>query len=90
MKGIGKLTIENLRSAFWYGILTSLFIGAVYVVHVGDIFAIDFHKLINLMVLGLLEFFISIVKNFFTTSSGTFLGMKVIPTIESKEDGILK
>lgn len=81
--GIFTLSWANIKSALVYGLLSGLLAVLVYVVSVGDVFALDSHALINAGVFGLAGSIVSIVKNLLTTDSGKFLGaIKTTPPTE--------
>lgn len=74
------LDSSNIKSAIVYAFLMGIFSMAIYVVGVGDIWAIDAHVLINSGVLAFVTGIISLVKNLLTDNSGKFAGIiKVIP-----------
>jgi len=74
MQGFLQLDWTNVRSAVVYGLLTMLVAGLDYVLKLGDTSLIHIHDLTNVMVLAGGVFFISLLKNLLTTSSGKFLG----------------
>ncbi len=78
--GLFKLNIANLQSAIIYGLLTAILAMSLYVISVGDIFALDFKALANAGAFGLLNVIVSLVKNLLTNDEGNFLGVvKVAP-----------
>lgn len=78
--GIFKLDWVNVKSAVIYGLVVGLGLMFAYAISIGDIWALDWHILVNTFVLGFLG---SVVKNLFTTNKGNFVGLiKVIPEIK--------
>ena len=72
---IFSITWSDIKSA-----LVSLFIVGVlaiasYVIQVGDVFALDAKQLINSGVLAVLVAIVSLLKSFFTTKDGKFVGL---------------
>lgn len=79
------LSWTNVKSAIIYAVLMALVSMGIYVIGVGNIFALDTHVLINSGVLAIVTAFVSLVKNFFTDNSGNFAGIVQVvqPTIPS-------
>lgn len=67
----------SIKSAIASGIITAVLAGFIYIVGVGDIFAIDLHSLTNVIVLALLTTFVSLVKAGLTRTDGTIGGVQV-------------
>lgn len=72
--GIGKLDWVNIKSALVFGILSAVLAMGMYVVGVGDIFALDGKALANAGVFGGLNTLLSLLKSLLTTDSGNFVG----------------
>lgn len=64
----------NVKSALVSGVLTAVLAGAMYVIGVGNVFAINVHSLVNVVALGLLTSIVSLIKSLLTTDKGNFLG----------------
>lgn len=67
-----------------YAILMALVSMGIYVIGVGDIFAIDTHILINSGVLAFVTGVVSLIKNLLTDNSGKFLGLTQVTPPEDK------
>lgn len=74
MSEFKKLSARDFKSAFVSFVLTVVLAGAVYVVGIGDIFAIELHAFINVIAMAGLVFIISLIKSWATTKQGDFLG----------------
>lgn len=72
--GIFTLNLESFKSALVSALLMAFVATAGYVIGLGDIFKVEWHALINVAVMALLTGFVSLVKNFLTSDSGTFAG----------------
>ncbi len=85
--GIGKLSWVNVKSALVYGVLTLVSVFGLAVVQgvlkAGSLFGLDWKAIIDSATIATLPALISglsLMKNFFTTSRGNFVGMvKVTP-----------
>ena len=64
----------NVKSALVSAAITAVLTGAGYIIGVGDVFNLDVHALVNVVSLSALTAFVSLVKSFFTTPSGDFVG----------------
>lgn len=76
--GIFSLDWANVKSAAVTVVLWALVAVAGYIVGLGDIWKIDWHVMANIGALSLLSGFISLVKNFLTSNSGSFAGVTQI------------
>lgn len=75
-----NVTWVNIKSALISAFVTAVLGMAGYVIGVGDVFKLDGHALINVGALSALTAIVSILKAFFTTEKGEFLGVvKVHP-----------
>lgn len=87
MNGYLTLNWANIKSAFVYGVLTSLttfsLVVAQGIIDHGSIFSVDWTGLVDkgaIAVLGIFVTVISIFKNLLTDAQGKFLGLfTVIP-----------
>lgn len=74
---------SNIVSALVYAILMALVSMGIYIIEVGDIFALNSHVLINSGVLAFVTGIVSLIKNLLTDNAGKFLGVaKVIPDVD--------
>jgi hypothetical protein len=81
--GIGKLDWANIKSALVYGLLWGVLAIVIYMIQIGDIYALNYRDLSNAGVYGVLGSLVSVLKNLLTTDKGNFVGaVKVIPEIE--------
>lgn len=81
--GILGLSWVNVKSALVYAFLIFLSEAIIFIVHQGTIFGINWKELIDVSIIPVGVFVISIIKNLLTTNSGSFLGIiKVIPPTE--------
>lgn len=67
----------QIKSALISGLLMGFLGVAGYIVSVGDVFKLDIHALVNVLVLSILTTLVSLIKSGLTTTSGTFAGIKV-------------
>lgn len=69
----GLLTLDwgNVKSAIISTIIVSLGATLAYIIGVGDIFKLDWREIINIAIMAGAG---SLVKNFFSTNDGKFLG----------------
>lgn len=70
--GIFQLSWTNVKSAIVYGAILGLFAIFAYAAKIGDLWALDWHVLVNTFVFA---FGGSLFKNLLTTNSGSFLGL---------------
>lgn len=81
--GLFKLEMENIKSSLVYGLLWGLLAIVVYMVQVGDVFALNWREVLNAGIFGFLGIAVSLIKNLLTTAEGNFMGVtKVIPEIK--------
>lgn len=71
------MTFTSLKSALISFIISGLLAGALYVLQIGDIFAIDVHGLLNVVAIAVLVALVSFLKSLGTKSDGTFAGVKI-------------
>lgn len=69
------LSWGNVKSAIISALVMAVLGMAGYVIGVGDIFSLDFHKLANIGALAGLTVIVSLVKNWLTTDEGKFVGL---------------
>ncbi len=67
----------NIKSAFVSFGISGILAGAMYVLQVGDIFALDIHKLINVVAIAVLVAIVSLIKSGGTDPKGKFAGVKI-------------
>ncbi len=80
MSNLFSISADQIKSALVSGILTAILAGFTYIIGLGDVFAIDVHSLINVIALSFGVTIISLIKSFFTTSEGKFVGsVKIAP-----------
>lgn len=72
----------NIKSALMYGLLWGVLAIFVKVSEIGNIFALDWKDLLNAGVMAFLAIMIVLLRNFFTSNDGKFIGVKVIPEIK--------
>jgi hypothetical protein len=70
--GLLKLSWGNVRSALVYGVVAGVVAVVMYMISVGDVFALSWHALVNGFVFGLIT---SLVKNLGTTNDNNFIGV---------------
>lgn len=76
-----NINLTNIKSALISAFVTAVLGMAGYVIGIGDVFKLDGHALVNVGALSALTAIVSILKAFFTTEKGEFLGVvKVHPT----------
>ena len=73
--GIFTLDWASVKRAAISTVIMALVAGAVYVVGIGDIFAVNLHSLANVVALSLLTGLISLVNSLLTTNDNKFLGI---------------
>ncbi len=67
----------NIKSALVSFVISGVLAGALYVLQVGNVFALDIHKLINVVAIAVLVALVSLIKSSGTQSDGTFAGIRV-------------
>lgn len=72
------LSLVNVKSSLVSAAITAVLAIAGYIIGVGDVFNIDVHALVNVGALSALTAFVSLIKSFFTTESGNFVGAVAI------------
>ncbi len=78
--GLFTLSWVNVKSAIVYGLLWALLVVLVEVQQAGTIFGLDWKTIADAGVLGFIAVIVTLLKNFFTTKEGNFLGLvKVVP-----------
>lgn len=75
MNGIFSLDAESFKSALISTLLMAFLGVAGYVISLQNVFAIDWHALVNVAVMSLLTGLVSLTKNFLTSNSGVFAGV---------------
>lgn len=79
-----QISLTNIKSALIYALLMALVSMGIYVIGVGNIFALDTHVLINSGVLAFVTGIVSLLKNLLTDSDGKFLGVTQVTPPEDK------
>jgi hypothetical protein len=74
MDGIFTLNWESFKSAAVSVVLMAILSIMTYIIGLGDIFAVDWKALINIGIISLATGIVSLIKNFFTSTSGKFAG----------------
>ena len=74
MSNFFTVSATELKSALVYAVLTAVLSMLVYVVGIGDIFAISLKPVVNIGAISLGVGLISIIKNLLTTKEGMFVG----------------
>ena len=74
-QGTFTLSLASLKSALVSVVLMAVLAMLVYIIGLGDIWKIESHALINIGVIALATGLVSLIKNFLTSSSGTFAGI---------------
>lgn len=64
----------NIKSALVSALITAVLAIAGYIIGIGDVFKLDLHTLINVASISGLTALVSIIKSYFTTNDGNFLG----------------
>lgn len=72
-----KMNITMIKSALVSGVLAGILAGAVYIIGVGDVFALNLHSLVNVVAIAVLTVIVSLIKNIGTSSTGSFAGVQV-------------
>jgi hypothetical protein len=72
------LSWDSIKSAIVYGLLWAILAIALYMIQVGDVFALNIKELVNAGVFGFLGIFVSLIKNLLTTQDGKFLGVTTV------------
>lgn len=73
--GIFTIQWEGVKNALILTVLTAMGAGGAYIVGLGDVFAIDSHKLINIVSLAALAGIMSLIQHALTTNDDKFLGV---------------
>lgn len=73
--GILTLDWASVKRAAISTVIMAIAAGAVYVIGLGDIFAVNFHSLTNIIAISLLTGFVSLVNSLFTTNDDKFAGI---------------
>lgn len=68
------LTWSNIKGALVSGAIMGALAIGLYVIGLGDVFAIQWKPLINAGILSALTTIVSLVKSFLTTDRGNFVG----------------
>lgn len=58
-------------------VISGILAGALYILQVGDVFAIDVHGLVNVVAIAVLVAVVSFIKSLGTLPDGTFAGIKI-------------
>lgn len=68
------LNATNVKSAVVSGLLTALLAMAMYVIGLGDVFAINTKEITNIGAMALITSIVSLLKSLLTTDDGKFMG----------------
>ena len=66
-----------LKSALVSVALSAVLAGALYILQIGDVFAIDIHGLVNVVAIAVLVGVVSFLKSLGTDAKGKFGGIKI-------------
>ena len=58
-----KLDSSNIQSALVYVVLTAVLGLLMYVIGVGDVYAVDFHSIVNIFAISVMTGIVSLIKN---------------------------
>lgn len=75
MSKLFTVNMVNIKSALMFALLIAVIEVLVYVIGVGDVFALDFKAVVNALVFPFLGAVLSLLKSFLTTSGGKFAGI---------------
>ena len=67
----------KFKSALVSCLIMGVLAGLLYIIGVGNIFALDFHSLANIVAIAIATGIVSFIKSSFTTPTGTFAGVKI-------------
>jgi len=71
------MTFTMLKSALVSVALSAVLAGALYILQIGDVFAIDVHGLVNVVAIAVLVGVVSFLKSLGTDTKGKFGGIKI-------------
>lgn len=67
----------NIKSALVSFAISGILAGALYILQIGDVFAIDIKGLVNVVFIAILVAVVSFLKSIGTNKDGTFAGIKI-------------
>jgi hypothetical protein len=73
--GIFTIQWEGVKNALILTALTAVGAGGAYILGLGDVFAIDGHKLVNIVVLAAIAGVMSLIQHALTTNDDKFVGV---------------
>jgi hypothetical protein len=69
--------LTKIKSALVSLVIAGVLAGAIYILGIGNIFALDLKGLINVVAIAVLVGLVSLLKSWGTTPTGTFAGVQV-------------
>lgn len=72
------IDVTKLKSALVSALITAFLAGAGYVIGINDVFSINIHALVNVVVLSALTAVVSLIKSGLTTDEGKFAGAVMV------------
>ena len=69
--------MTKIKSALVSGVIMGILSGLIYIVGIGDIFALNLKSLINVVAIAIATSIVSFIKSSLTSSDGTFAGVQV-------------
>ena len=69
--------MTKIKSALVSGVIMGILSGLIYIVGIGDIFALNLKSLINVVAIAIATSIVSFIKSSLTSSDGTFAGIRV-------------
>ena len=74
MSNILNINWQDIKSALVSTLLMGILAVLVYILGVGDIFALDIKSLLNCGVMAIAAGLVSVIKSLLTTENGNFIG----------------
>ena len=69
--------ITSIKSALVSSFLMAILALAVYVLNLGDVFKIEIHSLVNVIVMSFLTGIVSFIKSMITSEDGKVVGVQI-------------
>lgn len=69
--------MTKIKSALVSGVIMGILSGLIYIVGIGDIFALNLKSLINVVAIAIATSIVSFIKSSLTSSEGIFAGIRV-------------
>lgn len=80
--GLFKLSLDNVKSGFVYGVLWALLSVLIQIQQAGTLIGLNWKSIGDAAGLGFIAVIITLLKNLFTTNKGNFLGVvSVVPPV---------